>query len=86
MYVYIYVCVIICVSVYVCVACIILNVIYFIKFMMYIQCYPRINIKGGGVHQWYMTFDQQCFSVSKLNDGGGGGSAMVSPFGGNTVI
>ena len=24
------------------------------------QCFPpRINIKGGGVHQWYMTFDQQ---------------------------
>ena len=21
---------------------------------------PRINIKGGGVHQWYMKFGQQC--------------------------
>ena len=21
---------------------------------------PRINIKGGGVHQWYMAFGQQC--------------------------
>ena len=21
---------------------------------------PRINIKGGGVHQWYMMFGQQC--------------------------
>ena len=25
-----------------------------------IQCSPRINIKCGGVHQWYMTFGQQC--------------------------
>ena len=21
---------------------------------------PGLNIKGGGVHQWYMTFGQQC--------------------------
>ena len=21
---------------------------------------PRINIKGGGVHKWYMMFNQQC--------------------------
>ena len=26
---------------------------------------PRINIKGGGVHQWYMTFGQQC-SISVI--------------------
>ena len=22
--------------------------------------FPRINIKGGGVHLWYMMFGQQC--------------------------
>ena len=22
--------------------------------------YPRININGGGVHQWYLTVGQQC--------------------------
>ena len=26
----------------------------------------KINIKGGGVHQWYMMFDQQCL-ISVVN-------------------
>ena len=26
---------------------------------------PRINIKGGGMHHWYMTFGQQC-SISVI--------------------
>ena len=33
----------------------------------------RINIKGGGLHWWYMTFDQQCsigvVKQCKLMDG-----------------
>ena len=29
----------------------------------YISFYPGINIKGGGVHQWYMTFGQNVQSV-----------------------
>ena len=31
--------------------------------MVYIYNYSvfnKINIKGGGVHQWYMMFGQQC--------------------------
>ena len=29
----------------------------------YMQYLPKINIKGGRVHQWYMTFDQQCYKT-----------------------
>ena len=44
----------------------------------------RINIKGGGVHQWYIIHDQQSsIGVVFLS---GWGSAMVPHFGGNTAI
>ena len=57
---------------------------------------PRINIKGGGVHQWYMTFGQYCsisvmfFSINFRIKGWGSntkgwGSAMLPSFRGNTA-
>ena len=47
----------------------------------------RINIKGGGVHQWYMTLVNNVQSVLFFSINfkiKGWGSAMVPPFGGNT--
>ena len=50
----------------------------------------RINIKGGGVHQCYMTtmFNQCCKTVFfKINfEIEGWGSTMIPPFRGNTAI
>ena len=55
-----------------------------------------INIKGGGVHQWYTIFGQMCcktvfFSINFNIKGWGSrtkewGSAMVPPFEENTGI
>ena len=56
----------------------------------------KINIKGGGVHQWYMTFGQQCsinvvFRINfKIKGWGsktkGWESTMIPPFRGNTAL
>ena len=47
-----------------------------IYYLLYIQCFPQDNIKGGGVHQWYPMFSQQYtkqwFSVLTLKLKGGG--------------
>ena len=34
--------------------------IYDDNYLVLYSVSPRINITGGEVHQWYMTFDQQC--------------------------
>ena len=43
----------------------VIHYMYNVYDQFHYSVFHRINIKGGGVHQWYMTFGQQC-SISVL--------------------
>ena len=46
-----------CIYVYLC-SCVMYIIITY--YLLYIQYFPQDNIKGGGMHQGYPMFSQQC--------------------------
>ena len=63
LYIYVYICTCMCIQLYMYVyACVYNYTCMCISFVLSVcMCYSvSPQDKGGGVHQWYMTFGQQC--------------------------